>query len=255
MYIHQYIIDDPLIPLSLEPSAASEVFGKAMGLSPSPFDKEDLAVRLRFLKRLAPMVAADFVKLLPISTAFEPEKELPMFCSETQFSDGLPRVLMEKFHARAEVRSMKKSGNGYLITHELFPCRHIHVGFQGYPVNDGMMYTLYDGSLSPKGDTEFGVRMRLPEVPPSLPYFKAWVNQSINRTAISVHNEVLTEVAIAASLDAVYSTRSELVYELLSTVIPTGNTIPTNTANVFLNIDLPFLADIDVTTLMRVRRE
>jgi hypothetical protein len=256
LYVHQYIIDDPLIPLTSEQTDVAEVFGKAIGLSPSTLDKADLTRRLRFLKRLTPMVAADFVKLLPVSTAFEPSKEIPLFYSENRFSDGLPRTLMEKLHARADVRSMRKSGNGYLITDELYPCRQIHVGFQWHPTEDGRMYSLFDvASMTEHGENKFGIHMTVPDAPPDLPYFQTWVEQSVNRTGIAVHDQLVNELAFASALDAVYSTRSELVADLLETVVTAPNTIPVNTANVFLNMELPFLDGVDENTLMRIRTE
>lgn len=256
LYVHQYIIDDPLLPLAAEKTQSGEVFSKAIGFAPSAFDKEELATKLRFMKMLTPMIAADFVKLLPISSLFEPPKELPMFYSENQFSDGLPRVLMEKFHARAEVKSMKKSECGFIITDDLFPCRQIHIGFQDHPVQEGMMFSLFDiDSMTDEGENRFGLSMTLPDVPPSLTRFQHWVVQSINKTAIAVHNKLLTEIAIAADLGAVYSTRSGFIGELLEAAVPTRDSISTNTANVFLNIELPFLADIDASTLMRIRNE
>jgi hypothetical protein len=255
LYIHQYIIDDPLIPLSVEPTKESEAFNQIAGLKPSPFDKQDLAARLRFLKDLTPMVAADFVKLLPISTLFEPPKLLPIFHSENQFSDALPRALMEIFHGRAEVRSMRKSGSGYVIADELFPCRQIHVGFRGHPHLGGMMYSLLDiaaQSLDEESRTAW-FNLTQPEAPPTLERFQPWVLQSINRTAINIQNQLLTELTMADDLNSVYSTRSELICELLEKVVPPVDSIPTHTANVFLNMELPFLADVDASELMRIR--
>lgn len=251
LYVHQYIIDDPLIPLSAEKGEFTEAIIKLKRLKSESLDRQDLAARVRFLKELTPMVSADFVKLLPISYAFEPPKELPFLYSETGFSDALPRALMEIFSANAKVRSVK----GNLIMSKLYPCRDISVTFHDCP--HCMGYTLFENrvtSLDEKTRTA-GFAMTVPDAPPELSRFKAWVNQSVNQTALRVHNWLMTELAFAAQFGAVYSTQSELVCELLNTVLPTNGSIPVETANTFLNLELPFLADVDAGTLMRLRTQ
>jgi hypothetical protein len=257
LYLHQYIIDDPLIPLAAEDSQHGEVFRKAAKISPEGFDKEDLARKVRFLKALTPMVAANFVKLLPISRLFEPPKELPLLYSENGFSDVLTEALMKVFSTRVDVHSMKVSEGRLLIDGKNFPSRYIHVDFRGHEFGDSMWFSYMDAAVASmdEGTRTAQFRLTLPDTPPTPAQFAPWLQQSVNRAAINIHNRLLTELAIAERFGAIYSTRSELVSELLKVAVPSQNSIPVTTANVFLNMDLPCLTGIEIGQLMRLRTE
>lgn len=255
LYVHQYIIDDPLIPLTAQNDEFTKALEELRGQKPEPFDREDLAERVSLLKSLTPMVAGNFLKILPISVSFEPPKQLPLLYSESGFSDALPNALMEMFWSRAEVKSVKKTELGYLIMNQLFPCLNIDVSFRGH--RNRMGYTLLRIASQQLQEETRTARwaMNIPEMPPPTEEFKAWVTQSVNSTALRIHNQLLSELAMAEQLGAIYSTCSELVCELLNTVLPSPNSIPVTTANVFLNMDLLFLSGIDLNALMRIRTE
>lgn len=56
-------------------------------------------------------------------------------------------------------------------------------------------------------------------------------------------------------LNAALSTRSSLRFEVLQTVVEPSPTTSIQTANTFLNIQLPLLADLDMSSLMQVREQ
>jgi hypothetical protein len=203
------------------------------------------------------MVAANFVKLLPVSRLFEPPRELPLLYSENRFNDVLTQSLMKVFSARAEVHSMEVSEGRLLITGASFPSRYIHVSFRGHPFGDAMWFSYMDAAVASMDEETHTARFCLtsPDTPPTPAQFTPWLEQSVNRTAINIHNRLLTELAIAEKLGAIYSTRSDLASELLKVVVPSQNSIPVTTANVFLNMDLPYLTEIDASQLMRLRTQ
>lgn len=97
--------------------------------------------------------------------------------------------------------------------------------------------------------------MRMPDEPPAEPYFRAWVEQSINKAAWRTHEQIVEEVRIANCLSASYLTTSAFVHKLLSLTSAPGKPNVSSPLNVILNLSLPCLPYIDIATLMKVRAE
>jgi hypothetical protein len=114
-YAHQHVISDPLFPLTETRTENSRVFSKFLGLEDSTLDKTELARILSYLKELTPMVAANYVKLLPTSYFFEAPEEIPFTYSETGFSERVPESLLRFFHDNAIVWSGKKDDKGIVF--------------------------------------------------------------------------------------------------------------------------------------------
>ena len=105
-YIQQYVLPDPLFPFTAVRSQTSDAMASYLGYEKSGLDREDLIRVLRYLKTVTPMVAADYVKFLPVSKLFEAPENLPMYYSENQFSDVLPKDVLAFLQKRAIVRSL-----------------------------------------------------------------------------------------------------------------------------------------------------
>ena len=255
LYVHQYVIDDPLIPLAAPRSEFAVATNQLLGFQTRLIDLADLAARIRFLKQITPMVAANFVKLLPVSVVFEPPKELPLFASDNYFDDALPAALLKIFRERARVESLQKTTEGWMETNELFPCRAILIRFEGHPREQVFIYNYFNTEATvideDKRLVEF--KMTMPDAPPPPAAFDAWVRQSINQASRALYSQTFTEGMIANDLGALYSTRSELIAEALKTTSTSDSSISSHSATVLVNMELPFLDGIDVEKLMKVR--
>src|SRR2546428_10390252 len=97
LYVEQYVIDDPVVPLTAGNSELGKAMNKLLGMQARSVDKADLTHKIRFLKTITPMVAAGFVKLLPVSMLFDPPRETPIFYSDNYFEDALPAEVLKIF--------------------------------------------------------------------------------------------------------------------------------------------------------------
>jgi hypothetical protein len=255
-YVNQHIINDPLFAIGYEESESKKVTNSYFGLDSKEIDKIMLTKIVTYVKQLRPMVVADYVKLLPVNFFLEPPEQLPVLYSENQFSDILPNSLIKFFRDNAVVNSLvREQDNPSLVRlEELKPSREIMIRF-----NDdggrGYGYILPESKfeLLDKQRGEFRVESTLPNYPPDLSTFKNWVNQSFNLSCKQAYDEVFERSLIANRLGASYLTESPFVFDLLSHLFSDKSDIPTNTANVLLNIELPFLEEIDISSLMEIR--
>lgn len=219
--------------------------------------KPDVAAAASKLKRMQPMIAADYVKILPISYLFEPPEQTPIYYSENFFEDVLPPEFMSFFQSNAQVRSMRKHGNGYREESSLHPSRAISVRFKNDPLEHIRTYTLWQQQVIDFDDKtgHVTVEMTLPDEPPGREEFEGWIRQSINRTAAQVHHEVALQMALAHDLKAAHLTCSPFTFELLQRLAPDADPSKMRSATTLLNVELPFVSDVDAEVLMLVRRD
>lgn len=262
-YVEQHILYDPLFELtSWKPPhedhvrSAYKAFLGGSESSPS-FDKLRLAKVVAYLKALTPMVAADYVKLLPTSYFFEPPEQFSLKYSENGFADAVPASLLSFFHENAVVESVKTEGGAMIIDGSFELGRGIHVRFKDHGVEDARGYWLVQQEILPgePGDRTMRVRAYLPPWPPEQGEFDDWVFQSINQTAGPLYRRLVLENTFAGRFGASYLSNSPFVFSLLKQVVPVEDTIQANTANALMSVDLPFLDEVDVETLMKVRQE
>lgn len=255
-YINQHIINDPLFAIGYKESEFGKALNSYLGVDSKETNKTILTNIMAYLKQLTPMVVADYVKLLPVNIFLEPPKQLPILYSENLFSDILPTSLIRFFYDNAVIQSLERAkGNPNLIRlEELKPSREILIQFNNH-TGHSYGYILWESEFDPLDEQEgqFNAVMTLPEDPPDLDTFRNWVNQSFHLSCKEAYDEVYERSLIANRFGASYLTESRFVFDLLSQFFSTKNDIPTNTANVLFNIELPFLEKVDISALMEIR--
>ena len=256
-YVEQHILYDPLFELTQRSGENDQAFNSLFGLKSSPFDKSRLSKVLSYLKSLTPMVAADYVKLLPTSYFLEPPRQIPYRHSATGFADVLPEPLMKFFRDNAIVESIKTVGGAMMIDGSFELGRDIHVRFRDHGLEDARGYKLAQEYIKSKDEETRTVESIIYAVdePPDQATFDRWVFQSINQTAEHLYRRILLENTFAVSFGASYLSKSPLVFKLLEQIVPVEGTIQTNTVNALLNVELPFIDQVDVETLMKVRTD
>jgi hypothetical protein len=259
LYVQQHILYCPLFELThelgSEKKATTAALNSFLGFNQAPFDRERLAKVLGYLQALRPMVAANYVKLLPTSYFFEPPPNLPLTYSETGFEERVPKDLRQFFHDAAIVESVKDVDGAKIIDGSFEIGRGIHVRFRDHGMQDANGYLLLPvASVGGEGST-LELSMVKTTAPPEREEFEAWVFQSINQTAGRAYTRVLTENMFAHRLNASYLSDSPFVFRLLEQIVPTEADIPTNTVNALINVELPRIDNVDVETLMRVRMD
>ena len=254
-YADHFVVPDPVLPLT----RIENTFTKHMRLClqmPEPgLDRRKIAGVMLYLKTLTPMVAANYVKFMPLSFVFEPPEQLPLYFSENQFSDALPEEIMSFFRTNASVKSLTKHSEGLIEENDLYPSRGISVTFRNHSSSAAMFFFLFEqGRTVLEESTRYmQAEMLLPDEPPSQERFDVWVNQSINRTAINFYNRVTTEIYMSTRCGAMYITRSPFVSNLLGLALPQEREAEEEMAEEFLSLELPFLANVDIETLMTIR--
>lgn len=262
-YVEQHVLYDPLFELSswtpLREDKNRAAFSKLFGLpgQDTSFDRKKLSEVVAYLKALTPMVAADYVKLLPTSYFFEPPKELPVRASENGFADVVPKQLLDFFQENAVVRSVKNVGGAVIVDAKLEIGRGIFVSFKDYEMKGGMGFQLAQQQVTGVNRKERTATftMYVPTSPPGKEEFERWVYQSINQTAGHLYRRVLLENTFATRFGASYLSDSPFIFRMLEQVVPLKDSIQTNTANALMCVELPFLDDVDAETLMKVRQE
>ena len=254
-YINQFVIDDPLFRLTHEDNSMAQAFNQSLGFTKERTDKSDVAKAVRYLKTISPMVASDYVKLLPASKLFEPPSTLPIHMSTNYYADILPKELLDWFRSHATVRSMTKIDIGLRIEDTLYPCRQISISYPEEELSQFYALHQFEPVSFDEKTSSFEVRISLPKDPPETDYFNAWVFQSLNKSAKGFFDQVLAENAIASQHGASFLTRSLFVFDLLQKTMPTKESITTHTANVLLNLEVPFFDTVDTNTLMRIRQD
>lgn len=255
LYIERHVIDDPLFELSYEMDGVRDTISQSLGFSPNTVNKPKISEVMHYLKALTPMVAADYVKLLPISRIYEPPKELGIRHTENYFSDLLPAQVMEFLHKKQVVRSLQKADEGWLVLDDAKPSRGIIIEFDGnFEDEGGHIFHLQEVEpLSIGDDGNMRVKITLPTTPPDTAFFDAWVLQSRNSAAHDFYEKTLTELAISSQLSSMLYTDSTMKFDLLNFLGGQHPSIQEYTAQSVLNIDLPFLDNLDAETLMRLR--
>jgi len=258
LYVDQFIVFDPLFKHSDFQSDMTKVTGEYLGYEQGGIDRNAISKASKFLKEITPMIAADYVKIFPLSYLFETPETIPLNLPVDYYNGILPRPILDFFWENASVRSMKKREEGGWEVDEkkLYPCRGIVVDFKNTNFNSSLIYHLFEMEImdfdEQTGKATF--RQHLPDSAPDKEHFNAWVTQSINSASKAYFDRVFNETYIASSLNSTYLCDNTFTSDLLTRNFEAKETISTQTASQVMNIDLPFLDKIDVQKLMNIRK-
>jgi hypothetical protein len=256
-YIEQFVLDDPLFRLTAIGPEHGRLISEYLGMRGDSPLQPRVAAAASLLKQMTPMIAADYVKILPVSYMFEPPARTPIYYSENFFEDILPPELMSFFQSNAEVRAMRRDGDAYIEDSSLYPTRAISVRFKNDGSEHVRTYMLWEQELVSFDELsgEATMRMIVPDELPHREQFEAWIRQSINRTAAQVHHAVALQMALTNDLKSAYLTQSPFTFELMQRLAPDADPSKMRSATTLLNVELPFVEDVNTETLMALRRE
>jgi hypothetical protein len=258
LYVQQFLLKDPIFPFTVEPRDVDREMGKLFNWRAQPLNRVSLAKAIRYLELLQPFVAANYVKILPVSYLRERPVEVPIFFDPDNFANALPQETMKFIHDHALVESMVKVENGGWRTEgALYPCRSIYVTFEGHEFAGGMLFHLANQEVLRVLEQERKMEsvMTFPEAPPTPDRFQVWVEHSINRTALNHYYELMSHNMLAAECRAAYLTDSQFSFGILQRSVSVESSIPIDTVNQLLRLDLPYLENIPSDDLMRIRLE
>ena len=257
LYVERHVIDDPLFPFTREAGEIGRTAARHLGYAEAALNRRELCEALQFLLDVTPMVAADYVKFLPVSQIYEPPPESHLTYSENYFSDALPREVMEFIRHRTRVRSMEPANTGWRVLGGVSPCRGLFIDFIGDSWDQGHVYHLHDAKPHIVDEASRLVRfeLSLPETPPDAGRFQAWLFQSMNQAARDAHNGVVAEFAMARRCGATYLARCQFTFDLLAMLGGHAASIPARTTASLMELELPFLRGVSAEDLMRIRSD
>ena len=258
LYFDVALVDDPLfaltVPLHPQGEAATQLLGYNQRQA---VERQKVLRTVLFMKALTPMVAADFLKFIPVSLQHESPPEIPVRYSETLFIEGIPKDLRTLFARYASVHSLQKSEGGWSFREgePLVPSRGIHVEFQG--LAEEFVYHLFASkSVSFDDETVIARVMNwLPEEPPETEQFRTWVTQSVNQASQRVLLHLVKDVTNAGLLRSLLLTSSPFAAKVLAADPRTTTSLEADLARLALQVDVPVLTSVTVADLMRVRMQ
>ena len=117
-----------------------------------------------------------------------------------------------------------------------------------------MCYSLFQNEVLDVDSVARKIEFRatLPDGPPSVEEFEAWVNQSVNQAAAAHFETLLKELALSDVLGASYLSGSDFTHSLVA-ANDAARSVEHHTADCVLNLDLPYFEDIACHRLMEVR--
>jgi len=104
-----------------------------------------------------------------------------------------------------------------------------------------MLYQLFEQKVESLDEATktYAASLTLPDTPPAPEYHAAWVEQSVNRTAMNLLQRLSTELALAVRLGASYVCFSQFRSGLLNRFFPVTVETSQHTANVMITLDVP----------------
>ena len=168
-YLDAVILPDPLFPFSYSGSHVGTTMARYLEMpATDTIGRAELAQAAHFLLQVRPMVAANYVRFLPISYFSEPPAQLPIRYSPTQFAELLPPSILERYWDAAKVTSMKKSTAGWVLQDTLSLGRGIGIRFEGDDPASLYVYNLFAQKVLSVDEETRLVRMQwsLPDDPP-----------------------------------------------------------------------------------------
>lgn len=255
LYINQFIIFDPLFSQTSKETENERVIKEFIGLTPTEINKEEVWTSSMFLKSITPMVAGDFVKVFPLSYYFESPNEIPIYSPEDNVKRSLPDSVLDYFRNNSKVSNCILKGNELFIMEEnTEPTNAIFIEFNGSTGKNEYFHYLADFSSDTcETNNNHIIISKSSEGQISQEFYNEWVNTMISNSSSDYYNRVYNEVVIASSLNLNYICDNEFDKDLLNTKVNTSSSITEFTTNEILNIDLPFLDNIDIDKLMSVR--
>ena len=78
-------------------------------------DRKKLSEALKYMKSITNLIVCDYVKFVPISILHEAPKEVPIRFDEYNFSEVLPKGVMDFLRKNIEVHNIKRPKGGVRV--------------------------------------------------------------------------------------------------------------------------------------------
>lgn len=252
LYLEEAIVADPIFPITNFRTSFTESITSFMGMaSTQSIDRQNLANAAIRLIELRPLVAGGYVQIYPVSYELEREATIPLLHSDVGFEDCLPKQILDQYKSSAVVRSVQNDNGRMLVMSDLYPCRNIHIHFQGMEHGFSMGYLLNPAEFESTDEKGmYTLIQKRTSVLPSEENFNAWVSQSVNQTARNHFVDLNKRIGLCDYFDCIFGTEHPFESNLLNMDV---SSIQSNTLSCSMQMDVPFLDKVSSTDLMSIR--
>lgn len=257
-YLDQVIITDQLFKLTEPINKQQDVITNfSLGIEKNNnVNRKELIKMLNGFKEAEILVESTYLKFFPTSYFFEPKSEIPLISSNNQYSDVLPKNIMQLYYDNTKVRSFSKNGQYLTLNKNFEPDRTIEILFQDDDTKFTNSYDLLEIKTEHINNEKniVNIAMYMPKTKPTKERFDNWVYQSINQSIQSHFNKISSDINLSTQLKAQYITTSHFVDKLLKHHFNMQTDVKTNISNLMLNFDLKFFENINIKDLMSIRK-
>lgn len=259
LYMNQFVVSDPLYRYTDIETPMKRAISGQLGFNENRIDKNSIAKAASYLKSITPMVAGNFVKVFPTELIFTKPADIPLNLPINDNNNLLPPDIRDYFLKRAKVSNLErlKDGGWAIIPNgDLELGRAINIEFEGSMFDRGFLYYLTEIEVLETDEASGRIKYRqtFPDTLPTAEEFTHWVTQSVNASAKHYFDRASKEVQLSAQLNSSFLTRNELTHDLVTRNFGLPATkISDFTAQQMLNIELPFLQNINIENIMQVR--
>lgn len=259
LYVDTVTINDPVFELTPTRSKVDKVMNEYLGMrnkDDDEIDRAELAKAISYMKRMIPAVSTEFVKFFPMSYVHEPPDELPIKFSKSYFSDILPQELLQWLRKRIKVSSLQKlDSGGWRVLNSLYASRSIIIDFKNHTSGKGIIYQLFENEFYDADEKTRRIKFKshIPDTPPEIRYFLAWVYQSENQAAKVMYDQIMAELYYTSAMGNTYFTQSPFIAELINFLGEKSTGFNTEILNVALNLELPTIQEASLERIMDIR--
>lgn len=264
LYIHRYLIDDPIFKLSLEveESPNSAVMNNYLGMEKdNSINRKELKEKSIYMKELSYAVYSDFIKFVPASLIHEHGDELPIKYSKNHFEEYTSQNLRDYFFKNSKVLGASKSDMGFRISNDIVkePCRGIAIQLNNHTRDIPYLYLLFETEIVDIDEKtgKFTMKQYLPDTKPTVEAFNNWVYQTMNQVALNITTDISKDLILCNDLNSIYFTESEFVSDLMQ-IQNQNNKFSSNdinTMNYMLKYGIPVINDISLNDILKIRNE
>ncbi|NLH79079.1 MAG: hypothetical protein GX465_18835 [Acidobacteria bacterium] len=259
LYLDALILPNPLFRWTRPPRSLDTSMMEYMGRDWRMDRRESIAGASEYMLQVRPMVEAGFIRFKPISLVHEPPDEAPLLLSEDGFASLLPDSIRDLIVGQAEVYRVEIEADGHPILHPVTqPCVRIGIHFGSGAGGHLHLEQLFDQRVVRTEDATDGSKrvqlaMKLAEKPLDARGFESWLAQSVNKAARQEYDEVMKNTLVSMSLGASFITQRAFETLLLKRIGGATGTQDAGCASLEMQLDLPFLNDVDEVVLMDIR--
>lgn len=255
-YAGGHIISDPLFKLSFITDEFQQASLRLVGVTNYDVQKHELCKAISYLKNLSPMVAYNYVKLLPLSRSLESSQPGLLEGEDDSLSHVMPPNIRSFLAGRAKVLKYTSQSDGGGILEEIHgPCREIAVEFEG---SNRIPFTYRFHERVPihiEGDRIF-MKVVHPEHAPDSERFSGWIKQSISNSIGKMVHQALADITQSEKNGALYFVNDPLIYELLQAMgltVDPSEQISAYTLNSLLQLEVPIFENATIERVLDTR--